>query len=341
MVRADNSESHEVSMKRIMFAVFLSLLSSFTPLDVGAQTDEPTIYVIRRGDTLWGLSDRFLQDPFYWPDLWARNQKITNPHLIYPGQRVRIYPDRIEIEEAAPAPEQPAVIEKAVAERVFTVTGAEGFLLEDAIEPAGSIVQTNHERLYVGQEDTVYTDIGAAAGAKVGDRYSIFKKMRKVHHPVTGDFMGYKILSMGSLKLTEMAEKSSSALVTKSYLEIGPGNWLLPYRDKRREVTLKGSDRELDGYILDSRMGNLTIGAEDVVFLDLGKAQGLEVGNLLYVLRDVPPHPDYTTRDVGNLPKKVIGAVVVVELGNNTSTALVVKSAQELFPGDQVKLVKR
>lgn len=326
-------------MKRIMFAVFLSLLSSFTPLDVGAQPEEPTIYVIHRGDTLWGLSDRFLKDPFYWPNLWARNQRITNPHLVYPGQRVRIYPDRIEIEEAQP-PAQPAV-EQPVAARVFTVTGAEGFLLENQLEPAGTIVQTNHERLYVGQEDTVYTDIGASAGARVGDRYSIYKKMQKVQHPVTGDFMGYKILSMGNLTLTETAEKSSRALITKSYLEIGPGNWLLPYRDKRREVSLKAADRELDGYIVDSRMGNLTIGAEDVVFLDLGKAQGLEVGNLLYVLRDVPPNPKYVTRDVGKLPKKVIGAVVVVDLGARTSTALVVKSAEELIPGDQVKLLKR
>lgn len=339
MVRADNSESHEVSMKRILFAVLLSLLSFFTPLDVGAQPEEPTIYVIRQGDTLWGLSDRFLTDPFYWPNLWARNQKITNPHLVYPGQRVRIYPDRIEIEEATPS--APPAMEQPVVERVFTVTGAEGFLLENQFEPAGTIVQTNHERLYVGQEDTVYTDIGASAGAKVGDRYSVFKKMNKVNHPVTGDFMGYKILSLGNLKLTEMEDKSSRALITKSYLEIGPGNWLLPYRDKRREVTLKASARELDGFIVDSRMGNLTIGAEDVVFLDLGKDQGLQVGNLLYVLRDVPPNPDHVTRDVGNLPKKVIGAVVVVDLGNRTSTALVVKSAEELVPGDQVKLLKR
>lgn len=328
-------------MKRIVFAVFLSLLSSLTPLDVGAQQEEPTIYVVRKGDTLWGLSDRFLKEPFYWPNLWARNQKITNPHLIFPGQRVRVYPDRIEIEDVKPGAEQPAPIDQAVAERIFTVTGAEGFVLENDIEPVGSIIQTNHERLYVGQEDTVYTDIGTSIGARSGDRFSIFKKMQPVKHPVTGDFMGYKFLSLGSLSLTDMEAKSSRALITKSYLEIGPGAWLLPYRDKRREVSLKAATRQLDGYIIESRMGNLTIGAEDVVFLDLGKAHGLEIGNLLYVLRDVPPNPDYVTRDVGNLPQKVIGAVVVVELGNKTATALVVKSAEEIRLGDKVRLLQQ
>lgn len=326
-------------MKRIMFAVFLSLLSSLTPLDVGAQSEEPTIYVVRKGDTLWGLSDRFLKDPFYWPNLWARNQKITNPHLIFPGQRVRIYSDRIEIEDLKPGQEQPAPVEQAVPERIFTITGAEGYVLENDIKPVGSIIQTDHERINVGNEDMVYTDIGTSMGAKSGDRFSIFKKMHAVKHPVTGDFMGYKFLSLGCLTLTDMEAKSSRAIINKSYMEIGSGAWLLPYHDKRREVSLKAAKKQLDGYIIESRMGNLSIGGEDVVFLDLGKAQGLEIGNLIYVLRDVPPNPDYVTRDVGDLPQKVIGAVVVVELGERTSTALVVKSAEEIRLGDKVRLL--
>ena len=76
-------------MKKIVFAVFLSMLSLFPP-PTEAQTERPTIYVIQQGDTLWGLCDRFIKDPFYWPNLWARNQAITNPHPIFPGQRLRI-----------------------------------------------------------------------------------------------------------------------------------------------------------------------------------------------------------------------------------------------------------
>src|SRR5512141_3206607 len=67
--------------------------------------DEPFIYVIKKGDTLWGLSERFLKDPHYWPDLWSRNDPdITNPHFIFPGQKVKVYPDRIVVEKAPPAP---------------------------------------------------------------------------------------------------------------------------------------------------------------------------------------------------------------------------------------------
>ena len=326
-------------MKKIVFAVFLSLLPLLVPLAAGAQSEKPTIYIVKKGDTLWGLSDRFLKDPFYWPNLWARNQRITNPHLIYPGQRVRIYPDRIEFVDAetSPTPEQP---EQIFQERMFTAIGSEGFLLETVLNPTGTILQADHDRLIVGQEDTVYTDIGMEMGAQPGDRFSILKQVKKVYHPESGDFMGYKLLPLGTLELVDMEAKSSSAIITNSYLEISPGSMLIPYQNNRREVTLKAADRNLDGYIIESRMGNITIGTEDVVYLDLGRKQGVQSGNMLYVVRDVPLKKTFVKRDVGALPQQVLGALVVVEVAENTSTALVIKSVETIYLGDKVKLIK-
>ena len=44
-----------------------------------------------RGDTLWDLASRFLRDPWCWPDVWADNRdSVSNPHLIYPGQQIRL-----------------------------------------------------------------------------------------------------------------------------------------------------------------------------------------------------------------------------------------------------------
>ena len=144
-------------MKRPIISALLlfSLMGQAGP--AAAQESPPTVYTIVRGDTLWGLSRRFLNDPYYWPDLWAANRSIGNPHFIYPGQKIRVYADRIEVEEpkkaslppaaaedrsAQPAEEAQPAAGEASRESGFTVTGSEGFLMEKAIRPAGIIIST-------------------------------------------------------------------------------------------------------------------------------------------------------------------------------------------------------
>jgi hypothetical protein len=334
-------------MKRIFFGVLFLVSVLAVPLAALSQSEEPVIYVIEKGDTLWGLSDRFLNDPYYWPDLWARNPKITNPHLIYPGQRVRIYPDRIEIEPAPMAkaiPTTKAAPAKRTAEevaptRTFVVNGSEGFLLEKRINPAGHIIAAQNDRKLVGDHDVVYTDIGRVTGARQGDNFAIFSEVETVSHPVTNAVMGYRVASLGTLKLAELEKDNSKAIITRSYQEIGPGSYLMPYQGKKRPITLKAADRNLEGYIISTRDGNISVGAGDIAYLDLGKRQGLQPGNLLYVVRDITPERVYSDRKVGDLPKDVIGAIVVVDMGENTSTGLIVKSVVSIHKGDKVKLL--
>jgi len=45
-----------------------------------------------KGDTLWDLSQKFLNNPWYWPKIWSLNPSIENPHWIYPGNKLRLVP---------------------------------------------------------------------------------------------------------------------------------------------------------------------------------------------------------------------------------------------------------
>jgi LysM repeat protein len=333
-------------MKRIFSLALLFLCLAGTAQLAEAQQEQPTIYTIVPGDTLWGLSQRFLKDPYYWPNLWANNQSIGNPHFIYPGQRLRIYSDRIEIE---PAPRPAAAGAKPAAEAPreeapqavsFSTTGSEGFLLENGANPAGLIISLHQDREMAGADDIVYTDIGLDQGANAGDRFSVYKKMGPVSHPVTNVILGQQVMPLGELQLSEVEEKASKAIVTKSYQEISAGSFLLPYRDRKVTVPLRSADRDLVGYIVQTQTGNTAIAVNDVVFLDLGKAQGAQPGNMLYIVRDVTPDQRFADSRIEKLPVEVVGALVVVSTGLNSSTAVIVKSVDTVYRGDRVEMRK-
>ena len=71
---------------------------------------DATYHTVVKGDTLWDISAEHFEDPFTWPGLWKKNPHIRNPHLIYPGDILRITAVSIEIVERGPgAPVAPEV----------------------------------------------------------------------------------------------------------------------------------------------------------------------------------------------------------------------------------------
>lgn len=313
-----------------------------------AQSEEPQTYVIQQGDTLWGLSEKFLRDPHYWPDLWAKNPEVTNPHVISPGQKIIFKDGRIQIAQppvTEPPAEEPQSVpvpkmEEPVKEMTFTVSGGEGFLDENGVKPFGSIVSTYQNRQISGADDIVYTDIGRKNGGKVGDRYTIYQKSGAITHPVTSMIAGYKVIPLGTLQIAELEDTVSKAIITKSYMEIAPGSRLTPYREIKRAIALRASEKDLSGYIIETRTGNKAIAIGDIAYLDLGESHGLKPGNMVYVIRDVQPDKQFFAVPVGKLPPEVIGALVVIETNKTTSTALVVKSIDTIYRADRVELLK-
>ncbi len=330
----------------LVFFVMPSVVSA-------AGQNEPTVYVIKQGDTLWGLSERFIKDPNYWPNMWSKNGQITNPHFIYPGQKVRVFPDRLEFvpgEAGAPAAQKGKAaatasstaetfetLQDVAAEKTYTIYGSEGFLAEKDFRPYGLVVGTQHDRIVTGVDDIVYTDIGAELHAKGGDKLSIYRKDVIVKHPLNNEEMGFKMVPLGALQLTDVEEKASRAIITKSFREISPEAYLMPYKESlRREISLKNTSRDLKGYIIESLSGSSVLATGDIVYTDLGSSQGAAVGNFLYVVRDMTIDQRYVEGRIDVLPQEVLGALVIIDTGKKSSTALLVKSIDTIYKGDRI-----
>lgn len=317
-----------------------------------AGAEEPTIYVIKQGDTLWGLSERFIKDPKYWPNMWSKNSQVTNPHFIYPGQKLRIFPDRLEFipteqavpvavtvtkQSTAPVAAVAETLQEIAAEKTYAVYGTEGFLAEKGARPYGLIIGAQHGRIVTGVDDIVYTDIGADMKAASGDKFTVFRKDVAINHPLNNEEMGNKMIPLGTLQLTDVEKKSSRAIITRSTREISPGSFLFPYKEgERREVALKSTKNDLKGYIIESFTGANIIAAGEIVYIDLGSSQGAEVGNMLYVVRDVTIDQQHVQGRIDRLPQELLGALVVVETNKKSATALVVKSIETIYKGDRI-----
>lgn len=79
-------------MFKQMFALLggMALMATVVAADVAIKPDHPEVYVVQKGDTLWGIAGRFLQHPWQWPEIWEANPQVKNPHRIYPGDQLSL-----------------------------------------------------------------------------------------------------------------------------------------------------------------------------------------------------------------------------------------------------------
>ena len=129
----------------------------------------PDTYVVKRGDTLWDISGKFLKKPWLWPEIWQANPQIKNPHLIYPGDVISLaYLDRVAIQ---PGPRQEAPI------GAIPLADIEPFLknlrVTDSFEHLPRVVALEDDRLHAMAGQMVYA-LGLD-GAQVGQRYAIVR----------------------------------------------------------------------------------------------------------------------------------------------------------------------
>jgi len=330
--------------------LLLSLLFLFLAGNSTALGAEGQIYTIKKGDTLWDLSQRFIDDPYYWPNVWAKNPEITNPHLIFPGQKIRILDGRLEIlpayceaekdQPVIPAPPENVAAEATGEALILKANGSShGFILTHQ-KPLGVLADSVDNRVLLTENDVVYVKMSDLTGVDIGDQYSLYARGDLVEHPRTGEPLGTMMSKLGSLEIMEFHGQTVVAKIDEVFREVSRGAELFPYRPQQQEIILQQGQAGRDGFIVAARDEKSTLSTQDIIFIDIGSRDGLTSGNLIYLTRPRQASDEILAQAEGiELPDAVLGAAVTIDVKDNNAAALIIKSATEAHIGDQVSLV--
>jgi len=308
-----------------------------------------------RGDTLWDVTNQYLANPFFWPKVWQYNPHIENPHLIYPGEQVRI-PSREELEQMGISRAVPGAPTGSVGATAFVgghlverpLFESSGFIASpEELTWDGAIVSSWEEQNMLVERDLVHVNIGSREGIKTGDLFQIIRVGDDVRHPVTKEALGKQVSVHGLLKITTSKEDLSVARIVKSYSEIEVGDKLRAYHAEPLLTSqdLSTESKSIDGMIVKNTLGKDNLAVRDVVYIDVGKEDGVTVGDRFIIYRGGVPfqvsRPDALSAGITEYPPDIMGELVVLAAGTKSATAVVVEELYEINPGDKIKYSPR
>ena len=242
-----------------VIAVSLTLLFCF-PLLISAQEkkEEEGVYTVKKGDTLWDISDRFLKDPFQWPKLWERNPYITNPHWIYPGNPVNLSPGEPQkaAEEKAEVPKEVAKKEEPLPEvkevkevkpveskPPFYPEGREGgFIGELDYRGVGTVIASLEGKGLSATDDLVYVAFKTKEPVMIGDKFTIYTPSEVfVRDPSTGKRIGRKYVVSGNIEIIDQYGNYHTAKIKDCFWAVQRGDVVGPYLKEKMEGGIRSN----------------------------------------------------------------------------------------------------
>jgi len=189
--------------------------------------------------------------------------------------------------------------------------------------------QTNGNRMRLGQYDVFYLKLKNPGEAAVGDLFTVFKRARKVFHPVTGDYMGYLINRLAVAEVIQVDHELTTVRALRAFGAISPGDPVVKFSLPAQEGSASTSDSsDVMGMVveLQSDMGMTLVAQGNIVYLDRGLEDGLKAGDRVEVVRFG-----------GGLPLRTMGEVKILSTEAHTATALITKSKARILKGDRFR----
>lgn len=313
-------------------------------------SDPPERHVVVKGDTLWGISSRFLKNPWLWPELWRMNrEQIRNPHRIYPGDIVWLDMSdgqpRLRLGKPVVSGRlEPKVHAEPIAQAIPSIPASaiEPFISQPLILQAGEeanavrIVATQEDRVLLGSGDTAF--VRGIPDASV-EKWQVFRPGKPLKDPETNIVVAHEAFFLGNASLVQPGEPATIRInVAKE--EITRGDWLRPaplpaivaYVPRRPEI-------EISARIMSIYGGVSEAGAGSVVTLNRGAADGVENGHVLalYRKRISVDLDEQQKRVATNIPDERYALAFVFRTFDKVAYALVVESSRSVVIGDAAR----
>ncbi|HSX85315.1 MAG TPA: LysM peptidoglycan-binding domain-containing protein, partial [Cellvibrio sp.] len=293
-------------MKKILLAVAAASLISFFSWadDALLKTGHPDEYTVKKGDTLWDISGTFLNSPWLWPEIWHVNPQIENPHLIFPGDLIKlVYLDgqpRLTVERTLKmVPGAGGTTKLSPSIRVQQTEDAisaipldkiEVFLSRSRIVEPGELESGPY--LLAGQQQHVIVGAGDRAYARgVFDaqysNYSVYRKGEAFKDPITKELLGVYAQGIGTVSVVSIDKDIGTLDVVRTYEEVRPGDHLLPSEDRSVDSVFMPSapDVDIEAQIIAVEGGVTQVGKFNVVIINRGEREGLQIGNVMAIYK--------------------------------------------------------
>jgi len=306
------------------------------------------IHSVVQGDTLWDLSAKYLGSPWRWTELWERNRFLTNPHYIYPGIRIVIFPPppkeyAMEVvepgaePEATPAvapPQPPPPAEEptppgapaAVAERrTLSITPSEyvraGEFLLNRPSGIGRIAGAAETRVVFAEGEKVVLSLKKEIPA--GQLLGVYRVRGPVRAPAGRRVSGYVKFLVGIIQALGEENGAVMGVVRQSFEELTRTDLITEEIPGYSPVVVDPGAEGLEASVITGRRENKEFAEGDFIFLDRGSDDGVARGNTFRLFR----------RASDSRYRVEVAKAVAVRVLPETSTVYVVNSNQSFGAG--------
>jgi len=323
----------------------------------------PKSYVVKRGDTLWGIASLFLRDPWLWPEVWYVNPQVANPHLIYPGdtltlaygangqpQIVRTHGSGARLDPRLRSDPIDGAIPTIPYSSIQAFLSRPSLLTTDQVKHAPYVLAFRDEHEVAGTGNEIY--VRNLASARANARYSVVHVADPLLDPDDGKVVGYQGIYTATALVSRPGEVTKAQLIDIARETLRGDKVMATDTSVPLNFMPAPPRGAVHGRIIAVVDGTDLIGQWQVVAINRGLRDGVSNGTVLAIdragdhIRDVYSNGSSMTRkayDVDTsfakrvkLPDERTGTLLVFKAFDRVSYALILGATDTIKVSDAV-----